>query len=86
MSFLTELCQDHHHLVVTEIVRCLSLQKEALVSPPPVPSSYAQGHAVQVAGFWLTVGGNVPFTDESYILTQRVRKNLHNLARAVSAR
>ena len=86
MSFLTELCQDHHQLVVMEIVRCLSLPKEALVSLPPAPCSDAQGRAVQVAGFWLPVGGNVPFTNESYVLTPSVRKNLHNLARVVSAR
>ena len=85
MSFLTELCQEHHHTIMVEIVRCLALPDAALTSPLSAPSA-SQGSVIQVAGFWLASGSEVPVTDEDYVITPSVRRNLHNLARIVSAR
>ena len=85
MSFLTELCQDHHHAVMAEIVRCLALPDATLTCLPSAPSTDC-GSVVQVAGFWLACGEETPVNDENYVITTNVRKNLHNLARVVSAR
>jgi midasin len=85
MSFLTELCQDHHHTVMVEVVRYLALPDAALTCLPPAPSGDC-GSVVQVAGFWLACGQETPVNDENYVITPSVRKNLHNLARVVSAR
>ena len=38
MSFLTEVCQEHHHIVVAEVVRCLALSDSTLTSLPQVPA------------------------------------------------
>ena len=85
MSFLTELCQDHHQIVVAEIVKCLSLSESVLTSLPPAPGGTQRG-VVQVAGYWLPIGEENPVGDEKYILTPSVKRNLHNLSRVVSAR
>jgi midasin len=85
MSFLTELCQDHHQIVVAEIVKCLSLSEAVLTSLPPAPRGTQRG-VVQVAGYWLPIGEENPVGDEKYILTPSVKRNLHNLSRVVSAR
>lgn len=85
MSFLTELCQDHHHTVMAEIVHCLALPDATLTCLPPAPSTDS-GSVVQVAGFWLDCGGETPINDENYVITPSVRRNLHNLARVVAAR
>ena len=85
MSFLTELCQDHHQIVVGEIVKCLSLSESTLTSLPAASGGTQRG-LVQVAGYWLPTGKENPVTDENYILTPSVRRNLHNLSRVVSAR
>ena len=85
MSFLTELCQDHHQIVVAEIVKRLSLSETVLTSVPGPPGGSQRG-VVQVAGYWLPTGGENPVIDEKYILTPSVQRNLHNLSRVVSAR
>ena len=85
MSFLTELCQAHHQLVVAEIVNCLTLSDTLLKSLPPAPAGH-RGEFVSVAGYWLPTGGESPVNDEKYILTPSVKRNLHYLSRVVSAR
>ena len=70
---------------MVEIVKCLALPDAALTSPTPAPNA-DHSRVVQVSGFWLTVGSEAPYTDEKYILTPSVKRNLHNLARVVSAR
>ena len=82
MSFLTELCRSHHQIVVAEIVKCLSLS-DTLLSSPVLGG---RKELVQVSGYWLPTGGEDLFVDGKYILTASVKKNLHNLSRAVSAR
>ena len=84
MSFLTELCQEHHQIVVAEIVKCLSFPEAVLTAVPQV--SGCQRGVVQVGGYLLPTGGENPVIDETYILTPSVRRNLHNLSRVVSAR
>ena len=85
MSFLTEVCQEHHHIVVAEVVRCLALSDSTLTSLPPAPSAGA-ARTVQVAGFWLKAGSEAPSTEQDYVITASVKRNLRNLARVVSAR
>lgn len=85
MSFLTELCQEHHQIVMMEIVKCLDLPEASLTTPPHI-TTVDQSNMVQVEGFWLPTGELDPFTDDKYVLTPSVKKNLHNLVRVVSAR
>lgn len=83
MSFLTEVCQDHHHLVATEIQRCLGVSDRCISGKMSCPK---REPCVQVEGFWLPTGSETPQTPEEYILTPSVKRNLKNLARVVSAR
>ena len=85
MSFLTELCRGHHQIVIAEIVKCLSLPEALLTTLPPAPTGSLHS-MVQVEGFWLLTGENNPTTDDNYVLTPSVKKNLHNIGRVVSAR
>ena len=85
MSFLTELSQEHHHTVRVEVVRCLALPDATITSVPSAPSA-GSGSVVQVAGFWLACGSEDPVTSSDYVITPSVKRNLHNLARVVSAR
>ena len=85
MSFLTELCQDHHQIVLMEIVKCLDLPEVSITTPPFI-APVDRFNMVQVEGFWLPTGELDPFTDDKYVVTPSVKKNLHNLVRVVSAR
>ena len=51
----------------------------------PAPSAGA-ARMVQVAGFWLKAGSEAPSTEQDYVITASVKRNLRNLARVVSAR
>lgn len=83
MSFFTEVCPDHHHLVTAEIQHCLNISDSCLSGRMSCPK---EQRCVQVEGFWLPVGSETPLAPEDYILTGSVKRNLKNLARVVSAR
>lgn len=70
---------------MTEVVRCLALPDRTITSLPPAPSAGC-GSMVQVAGFWLACGSETPVVAGDYVITPSVKRNLHNLARVVSAR
>ena len=84
MSFLSEICQDHYHVIVAEIRRYLTLEDKVLSAMPSVPPG--NGNMVQVEGFWLEVGSEQPTLPEEYVITPSVKRNLRNLARVVSSR
>ena len=85
MSFLTEVRQSQHPIVMAEIIRQLDLKDKVLSAVPAAPSG-SKGRAVLVAGFWLDVGSLTPTNPDHYVITESVRRNLRNLARVVSAR
>ena len=83
MSFLTEVCQSHHHMVVAEVQRCLLFKVVSAVPPSTAPPGGRR--MVQVEGFWLELGSESPAVPEGYVITPNVKRNLRNLARVVSA-
>lgn len=83
MSFLTEVCQNHHHMVVAEIRKYIFAEEKLLSTVPPGPPGGR--HMVQVESFWLELGSEPPAVPEGYVITPSVRRNLRNLARVVSA-
>ena len=84
MTFLTEVCQDQHHVIVAEIQKYLALEDKVLSAMPSVPPG--NGSMVQVEGFWLEVGSEQPTLPDEYVITPSVKRNLRNLARVVSSR
>ena len=83
MSFLTQLRQDQHHLVMGLVQQCLGITEQSLKGTIAPPKGYK---ATQVEGFWLAVGSEEPVILDNFVLTKSVKLNLKNLARVVSAR
>ena len=83
---LSELKQDHHAMVVALIQQCLSISDAVTKRAFQRPTGHS---CVSVEGFWLARGGEPPPAhdqEDYYVLTKSVKRNLRNLARAVSAR
>lgn len=83
MSFLTQLRQDQHHLVIGLVQQCLGITEQSLQTTIPSPKGYK---ATKVEGFWLALGSELPIILDNFVLTKSVKLNLKNLARVVSAR
>ncbi|XP_055945739.1 midasin-like isoform X2 [Argiope bruennichi] len=83
LSFLSQLDNPSHHYVTKAIQECLlgdrlSVLKQSIPEP-------GNGSFVQVAGYWILKGTQEPCEPENYIFTKTVQRNLHDLARIVSA-
>ena len=86
MTFLSELRQDYHQLVMATILKTLGIPHSCMTASIHRPSSQGGQRRVQVEGFWLTCGEEQTHVASSYVLVSSVKKNLKNLARVVSAR
>ncbi|OQR77969.1 midasin-like, partial [Tropilaelaps mercedesae] len=84
LSFLTQMDPASHKLVQEEITRTILGHKAGglLGEQLKRPSS---GVFAQFEGYWVSCGEGEVQKPEDYILTDTVRKNLKDLARAVSA-
>ncbi|GFX29237.1 midasin [Trichonephila clavipes] len=83
LSFLSQLDNKSHEIVI----HILKKQMFAKISPTlyqniPEPKT---GKYVQVSGYWILRGPEEPHVPENYIFTKTVERNLHDLARIVSA-
>jgi len=86
LTLLSELSPWQHDTVKTHIRTCLQLSNKTLTFCPPDPSAGSQRFK-KMGSFWLKCHSPVdPVPDDAYIVTESVRKNLDNLARAISAR
>ena len=88
VCFLTELDRKSYGTVLALIFKCLKKAAKKLGLDQPLKPPQGKGHkAVMVEGYWVRCGeGPVAPADgnDSYILTETVRKNLKDIARAVS--
>ncbi|GFR07331.1 midasin [Trichonephila clavata] len=83
LSFLSQLDNKSHEIVI----QILKKQMFAKISPTlyqdiPEPRT---GKYVQVSGYWILQGQEEPHEPENYIFTETVERNIHDLARIVSA-
>ncbi|GBM39498.1 Midasin [Araneus ventricosus] len=83
LSFLSQLDNSSHLYVTKEIKERLlgdrlSILKQSIHEP-------GNGNFVQVAGYWILKGTQEPSEPKNYIFTETVQRNLHDLARIVSA-
>ena len=83
MSFLTQLKFDHYVVISALAKQALNIPNTIVSSPLPRPKEVG---VVQVEGFWLESGTEVPETPTGYVITNSVRSNLKNLARIVFGR
>ncbi|GFS38685.1 midasin [Nephila pilipes] len=83
LSFLSQLDNNSHE----HVTKILKEQMFGKALPPlnqiiPEPRT---GKYVQVSGYWILQGSQEPSEPEDYIFTATVERNLHDLARIVSA-
>ncbi|CAL1290109.1 unnamed protein product [Larinioides sclopetarius] len=83
LSFLSQLDNSSHQKVTKKIKEHLlgdklSVLKQSLPEP-------GKGNFIQVAGYWILKGTQEPSEPQNYIFTETVQRNLHDLARIVSA-
>uniref|UniRef100_K7FQC1 Midasin n=1 Tax=Pelodiscus sinensis TaxID=13735 RepID=K7FQC1_PELSI len=84
LGFLTQLDRVSHPIVQKLICQHIVSGniKSLLKQPLPEPQG---GRAVQIEGYWISVGDKEPMIDESYVLTSSVKLNLKDIVRVVSA-
>uniref|UniRef100_A0A8C8S1Z5 Midasin n=1 Tax=Pelusios castaneus TaxID=367368 RepID=A0A8C8S1Z5_9SAUR len=84
LGFLTQLDRVSHPIVQKLICQHILSGniKSLLKQPLPAPQG---GRAVQIEGYWISVGEKEPMIDESYVLTSSVKLNLKDIVRVVSA-
>ncbi|XP_067386141.1 midasin isoform X2 [Emydura macquarii macquarii] len=85
LGFLTQLDRVSHPIVQKLICQHILSGniKSLLKQPLPEPQG---GRAVQIEGYWISVGDKEPVIDQSYVLTSSVKLNLKDIVRVVSAR
>ena len=83
LAFLTELDRTSHPIIQALIAKHVVGVKEAakLMTQPILQQGQK---SVQVEGFWVSQGSEEPTTNEDYILTGQVMRNLSDLCRIVS--
>ncbi|XP_074982679.1 midasin isoform X2 [Caretta caretta] len=84
LGFLTQLDRVSHPIVQKLICQHIVSGniKSLLKQPLPEPQG---GRAVQIEGYWISVGDKEPVIDETYVLTSSVKLNLKDIVRVVSA-
>uniref|UniRef100_A0A8C0IUI7 Midasin n=1 Tax=Chelonoidis abingdonii TaxID=106734 RepID=A0A8C0IUI7_CHEAB len=84
LGFLTQLDRVSHPIVQKLICHHIVSGniKSLLKQPLPEPQG---GRAVQIEGYWISVGDKEPVIDETYVLTSSVKLNLKDIVRVVSA-
>ncbi|KAK7081093.1 AAA ATPase midasin [Halocaridina rubra] len=89
LSFLTQLDRTSHPAVVSLIkmhvmgIDDLDATKKKSLPLDPIPPP-RKAKAIQVEGYWIPQGDCEPNANQNYIITETVRKNLHDLVRIVS--
>lgn len=85
LSFLTQLDHKSYPIVENLIVKYMlneKIVKRLLSSPIPKPKNNLE--YINFEGYWITKGTEVTEAPKNYILTPSVRRNLKDIARAVS--
>lgn len=85
LTLLSELRSDQHVLVTQHIKECLKVTDQIISAHPPTHAPTNVPHKI-VGSFWLEYNPRTSHIPEGYILTESVKKNLKNLARAISAK
>ena len=84
LAFLTELDRSSHPVILQLIGKhILGVKEAARLLKQPIQQPAGARESVQVEGFWIARGAEEPFTQEGYILTEQVRRNLGDLCRIV---
>ncbi|XP_042896414.1 midasin [Parasteatoda tepidariorum] len=84
LSFLSQL-DNPSHKIVTDIIKEKILgQKQLSILHQSIPEPKGGNH-VNVSGYWIRAGKQEIEKPEDYIFTDTVKRNLHDLARIVSA-
>ncbi|EYB82690.1 hypothetical protein Y032_0353g3293 [Ancylostoma ceylanicum] len=76
MAFLTNLDAESKQKMRAKIAQTFRVQTNVPVPPPPQAADY-----VQVEGYWIERGTNLPQEDSNYVVTKTVKSNLAEIAR-----
>lgn len=82
LGFATPLQRQFHKVVEGLIVKNIFKGKQP---PPPKLPTQPEGDFTPYQHIWIKSGAEIPFKDDSFILTESVEGHLTNLARAVFA-
>ncbi|XP_074846986.1 midasin isoform X2 [Carettochelys insculpta] len=84
LGFLTQLDRVSHPIVQKLICQNIVSGNIKSLLKQPLPEPHG-GRAVQIEGYWISVGDKEPVIDETYVLTSSVKLNLKDIVRVVSA-
>ncbi|RCN24922.1 hypothetical protein ANCCAN_29370 [Ancylostoma caninum] len=80
MAFLTNLDAEAKQKMRAKIAQTFRVQTNIPIPPPPEAADY-----VQVEGYWIQRGTNLPQEDSNYVVTKTVKSNLAEIARITSS-